>query len=325
MKSLKKYSLVLLMFFSTLTLGQEKTLLEELDPGYQEDKKVQEQKPVKPSLLMPVVKKEVPQKTNDHLTFFYPATDPITNQAKERVFGLDAIKKGLFSKGVKSKAVTYFDPIYRKPKTFLAFLLTDILDLAYGSTWQRSVFSDVEFTSKSGNVTSAKTFILGDGTAYVAFKDQDHLNWEKFPSSSEKTAQTPAPYYLFWIGADNQLMEDHPWFWGIESIKLVKFEDRYPLVVPSAVEKDSAEYRGFEVFRSQCIRCHAINRQGGKIGPDLNEPKSIVQYRDISLLKKFIYQASSFRYSNMPDFTHLSESDLNDLVAFFSYKNKNRM
>jgi mono/diheme cytochrome c family protein len=78
------------------------------------------------------------------------------------------------------------------------------------------------------------------------------------------------------------------------------------------------------VFKGQCIRCHAMNQQGGKIGPDLNAPKSVAEYRSPEWLKDFIRQPSKWRYSGMPDHAHLTDADLDDLVEYFWHMAKHR-
>lgn len=63
-----------------------------------------------------------------------------------------------------------------------------------------------------------------------------------------------------------------------------------------------------------------MNRQGGKIGPDLNAPQSITAYRSKAMIKEFIKHPSKYRYTQMPDHTDLSERDLEDLYLYFRFK-----
>ena len=75
-------------------------------------------------------------------------------------------------------------------------------------------------------------------------------------------------------------------------------------------------YKGYKTFRNYCFRCHAINQQGGKIGPDLAAPKNILSYRKEAFLKRFIKKASSFRYTQMPDHEFLTETELDELISY---------
>jgi hypothetical protein len=37
--------------------------------------------------------------------------------------------------------------------------------------------------------------------------------------------------------------------------------------------------KGFDLFRKECLKCHSLNLQGGDIGPELNVPQNITEYR----------------------------------------------
>ena len=73
---------------------------------------------------------------------------------------------------------------------------------------------------------------------------------------------------------------------------------------------DAAAWRGFALFRAACITCHAINREGGRVGPDLNVPQSIVEYRPAAQIRAFIKDPHTFRYSTMPAHPRLTDADL---------------
>ena len=61
-----------------------------------------------------------------------------------------------------------------------------------------------------------------------------------------------------------------------------------------------------------------MNGEGGTIGPDLNVPKSIVEYRPVEQVKAYIRAPQSFRYTSMPSHEHLTAADLDALVAYFT-------
>ena len=60
-----------------------------------------------------------------------------------------------------------------------------------------------------------------------------------------------------------------------------------------------------------------MNREGGRVGPELNVPQSIVEYRETEQLKAYIREPTRFRYTAMPAHPGLSDQDLDDLVAYF--------
>ena len=53
------------------------------------------------------------------------------------------------------------------------------------------------------------------------------------------------------------------------------------------------------------------------IGPDLNVPRSIVEYRPAEQIKAFIRDPQSFRYTTMPPPPHLGEEQLDALLEYF--------
>jgi len=107
-------------------------------------------------------------------------------------------------------------------------------------------------------------------------------------------------------------------------VNLLRFEDQYPAVMPTGAGAGTPAQLGFEMFRSRCLRCHAMNQQGGKIGPDLNAPQSIVAYRSEEMIKAFIRQPSKFRYTQMPDHPDLSDQDLDNLYRYFQNQDQHR-
>jgi mono/diheme cytochrome c family protein len=99
----------------------------------------------------------------------------------------------------------------------------------------------------------------------------------------------------------------------------LRFADQYPAIVPKGASSDSSAYRGFELFRTRCLLCHAMDQNGGKLGPDLNAPQSIAAYRSKHMIKEFIQHPSKYRYSQMPDNPDLSDLNLEDLYQYFRF------
>ena len=102
------------------------------------------------------------------------------------------------------------------------------------------------------------------------------------------------------------------------AIEIAPFEARYPHTIPSGEPAGSPAWTGFAVFRAECVACHAINGEGGTIGPELNLPLSIVEYRPVAQLKSFIRNPAQFRYSSMPANPHLTPEQLDGLIAYFT-------
>ena len=67
-----------------------------------------------------------------------------------------------------------------------------------------------------------------------------------------------------------------------------------------------------------------MNGEGGSVGPDLNVPRSIVEYRPADQIKAYVRNPQSFRYTSMPAHPHLTDADLDALVAYFSHMSEHK-
>ena len=161
---------------------------------------------------------------------------------------------------------------------------------------------------------------LGEEGGWLAFRDLDVPSggWE--PVGHKKA--NPGPFFLVWTGELQSTENAYPWPWQLAAINLIRFEDQYPAVVPAGAPEKGAAWRGFATFKARCLRCHSMNLEGGKIGPDLNAPQSITAYRSKAMLLSFIRQPSKYRHSQMPDHTDLTDGYLEDLYRYFKHQAK---
>jgi len=232
---------------------------------------------------------------------------------KEKTLSLSVMKQAL-----KQYKITLNDPYYNKEKQYQAFKLKDVLNLAYGNKWFSGDFTDLTFRAYDGYESIAVISNLEHEGGYLVFKDLDYQDWE--PISFTKAY--PGPFYVIWTGKDQTAQNGFPWPWQLETINLVRFTDQFPEIVPKTADKNSSVYKGYVLFKSRCLRCHSINGQGGKIGPDLNAPKNILEYRPADFVKSYIKDPSVYRFTHMPDHKDLSNSDLDNLIEYFTYNMK---
>ena len=129
---------------------------------------------------------------------------------------------------------------------------------------------------------------------------------------------SPAPFYMIWQGEGRNDTAAWPWPYQLRTIEIAPFEARFPHTIPVGAGEGSAEWRGFALFRRECFSCHSINGEGGKVGPDLNVPQSITAYRPAQQIRAFIRNPRTFRYTTMPSHLHLTEADLDDLLAYLT-------
>ncbi len=216
-------------------------------------------------------------------------------------------------KTIPAETVRQYDPYYNREKTYRAFPLARVVEIAFpdekGLPTQEFVLRALDgFT-----VPMRGSKVFEDG-AYVAFEDLEKPGWE--PIGQQRA--NPAPFYLVWAKKDQVDLETHPRPYQLASIEIADFESVFPWTVPKGAADGSPARKGFAIFREQCIHCHAINRQGGRVGPDLNVPKSVVEYRPVDQIKAYIRDPLSFRYSTMPPHPKMTDEDLDALVAYFT-------
>lgn len=228
-----------------------------------------------------------------------------------RTLERDAIRRAC-----EVETVELDDPYYLRRKRFLACPLATVARLGFGDP-VALVGRDVLFRAADGYEKPAEGRRLGEAGGFVAFADADISSADGFRFEPIDRRQVdPAPFYVVWSGARQRQEDGYPWPYQLVEIAIVRFEDRFPHTVPPGAAEGSPTARGFAVFRERCFSCHAINGEGGKIGPDLNVPRSIVEYRPAEQIREFIRDPASFRYTTMPPHRDLAESDLDALLGY---------
>ncbi len=208
---------------------------------------------------------------------------------------------------VPAERVTAFDPYYQRTKSWHALPLAPVLALAFPGR----PLAALEFTLRASDgytvpVSGARLLEAG---GYLAFADVDGP-WE--PIGAKRAH--PGPWYVVWKDAAQQDLSTHPRPWALAAIAVEPFEAVFPRVVPPTAEPQVA--RGFSLFRQRCLSCHAINQQGGRVGPELNVPRNITEYRDEAFLRAWIADPQAFRVSAMPPSPQLTEDDVTALLAY---------
>lgn len=222
-----------------------------------------------------------------------------------------ALSASTLSITIPPETVVQFDPYYNREKKYRALPLAAVIERGFKGVTD---LPQKEFVLRAKDgytvpLRGAKVFEKG---AYIAFEDVEVAGWE--PIGPQKA--NPGPFYLVWANKDQTSLETHPRPYQLASIELAKFEDVFPKTVPKTTE--GAAVKGFAIFRDQCIHCHSMNKEGGKIGPDLNAPQSIVEYRPVPQIKAYIKNPQTFRYSTMPAHEKMTDEELDALVAYFT-------
>lgn len=225
----------------------------------------------------------------------------------------DAVSKRTLA--ANAEIIVGRDPYYQREKRFWAVPLAPLLVHAF--TGVDVATAQLVLRAKDGYAVPILGARLLDGTAYLAVCDADladkNPQWE--PVGPRRA--DPAPFYLVWKGPGRDDLERYPRPWALEQIEVVPSGTLYPHAEPKGAADDSAARRGHAIFSRECIHCHAINREGGRVGPELNVPQSIVEYRPREQVRAYIRDPLQFRYGAMPAHPHLTDRELDDLIAYF--------
>ncbi|PSW20872.1 cytochrome c [Photobacterium sanctipauli] len=232
---------------------------------------------------------------------------------KVQSYSLESLKKAL-----PVHNVDIFDPQYNKNKQYQAFKLHDVLAYVYGDAWLQKLDTDVNFIALDGYQAVSDYKKVLDKGGYIVFKDRQYPGWEGIG----RNKASPGPFYLVWDDKQKGPKKGYPWPYQLAKIDTVDFKQQYPAVYPHDVAKSSDIYAGFALFKERCMKCHAIDQEGGKVGPDLNAPMNILTYRQRDMVGEYIRQPSKFRYTQMPDHLDLKSSQIDSLLDYLQHQGK---
>jgi mono/diheme cytochrome c family protein len=190
--------------------------------------------------------------------------------------------------------VRVFEPYEGKPATFRALPFNQILDAIYGDKWRNE--EELLITCRDGYQPAFPVRRLLDYRAWLAFDRTDSAAFSilKLESGARRPVDL-SPYYLVWENLDDLELRrqgDYGWPYQLVGVDLIRTRDRFPAMTPKEGAAPDV-LAGFAAFRVHCSHCHAINGEGGGIGPELNHPVSPVEYREAEWLRKWIKDPAS--------------------------------
>lgn len=217
------------------------------------------------------------------------------------------------------------DPYYGKRMEYLACPLATILTLGFAGTSPLRSGDDVIFRALDGYAKPTTGAKLLEPGGFVAFADVALLPKEP-PGGApllggfapiDRRQVDPGPFYVVWQGPGQRDPHRYPWPYQLAQIEIAPFEREHPHTVPTGLPASAPAWVGLAVFRSECSACHAVNGEGGTVGPELNVPLSIVEYRPVEQIKAYVRDPQRFRYTSMPAHPDLTPAQLDGLIAYF--------
>jgi mono/diheme cytochrome c family protein len=212
---------------------------------------------------------------------------------------------------VPVETVSGYDPYYKKVKRFRAVPLKKVLELGFAGEGPLEG-KELVFRASDGYAVYVRGALAVEDGGYIALEDLDVAGWE--PIGPQQA--NPAPFYVIWSKPEQVDLESHPRPWQLVKIEMLRFEVAYPFTKPGELPATDPAMVGYGLFRDRCFKCHAINREGGRVGPDLNVPKNVLEYRPEEQVRAYIKNPLDFRYGNMPAHPDLKDEDLDALIAY---------
>jgi mono/diheme cytochrome c family protein len=213
----------------------------------------------------------------------------------------------------KPRTIEVEDPYYERRERYRACPLATVVEAGFGTPIDRLDAEDVVFRALDGYAKPSPPARVAEDGGWVAFGGPDGAHF----APMGRRALDPGPFYVVWTGAEQRDTHRYPWPYQLAAIELTSLARKFPHTVPDGLGTGDLGWRGFAIFRSDCIACHSMNGEGGKVGPDLNVPRSIIEYWPADQVKAYVRNPASFRYGNMPSHEHLTDADLDALVAYF--------
>jgi mono/diheme cytochrome c family protein len=243
------------------------------------------------------------------------AVGTLVAQDSMTIFLSDLKAKNLFPATVPVEVAD--DPVFHQKKKYEGILLKTILEKF--SSFQKLDIqkTQIVFECEDGYNPSMPLAKVLSKKAYLCLRDQ------AAPAGSDwvtavKDGQTKvvAPFYVVYtdVPASDYSFK---WPYNLVRMRLVPVNDEEQQIFPA---KDETMVKGYDLFRQNCLTCHALNGIGGQMGPELNYPRNITEYWKLEDIKAFVVNPKSFRHSsNMPAVTYLQTRELDEIMAYLSY------
>jgi len=184
-------------------------------------------------------------------------------------------------------------------------LMPGVSGLDRGAYKLRFICSDGYQTTFTFGSAEGARGVLSDGLV-------EGGDFEEFPEKGRgKGTQSAGPYYLVWEG--EKYDAKRPWPYQLVRIEVVSVAGYARGVTPPS---DAGVEEGYEHFRRHCLPCHSVNLNGGRMGPELNVPQNILEYRGAHQLKAFILDPSSFRSGSPMPATGLSPDEVDKVLDY---------
>ncbi len=225
--------------------------------------------------------------------------------------------------------LTVDDPVYRRTMTYRALPVAALMkDTKVG------LDDYVQARAIDNFSVAIPERLLGvAGTsgieAFLALEDPA-APWPAIPGKPGRASA--GPFYIVWKLTPPATVSREYWAYRLAALAVTESPvKRWPaLAVGANVPANDPIRTGLDRFVEVCFACHKFRGAGeGDQGPDLGQPMNPVDYLQLPALKKMIRDPRSVRQwpdQKMPGFDEatLTDSDLDSIIAWLSYKARQR-
>lgn len=182
---------------------------------------------------------------------------------------------------------TVDNPVNSELIVYQGVLLTDLLNATFGDRWQH--YELIKFTSSDGYQPLLPVDLVHRHRGLIAFKEARRDDLSAITRNNGERIN-PGPYFLVWENIKDPTAKQQDWLswpWQLAAITLTNYRHEFPHAAPP-LTADPQVRRGFTLAMQHCIKCHTVNGEGGKVGPELNDPLNVTEVWQLDTLKKFI-------------------------------------
>lgn len=196
------------------------------------------------------------------------------------------------------------DKAFAEPVTFRGFSFNKVIEaLALEETDRLQA----TIICTDGYKPSMPLLKIAEYEGYITYQQSK----EELAIWADSIRERIPPYYLTWNTP--QLEKDLMNPYGATTLRIEYIGYNYDKILPPMVKEDSLLTAGFHLYEKMCMKCHSINKEGGDLGPELNIPQNITEYRDKEFIHAFIKNPQTFRYNSKMHPIPLSDEKL-DLI-----------
>ncbi len=215
------------------------------------------------------------------------------------------------------------DPVFHQSKSYKAISLKTVLEKFTKLKSLNIEQTHIVFECEDGYNPSMPLEMVLNKKSYIAVADLAAPKGEEWTNPIKNGREMKiAPFYVVYTDV-SATERDYKWPYNLVKISLVETAKEFAAVYP---KDDDTVVKGYGLFQHNCMTCHALNKVGGKMGPELNYPKNVTEYwRSTDDIKSFVKNPASYRNDcKMPAITYLKDSDLEEIVRYLAYMTKHK-